>query len=241
MPRTEVQAKSTQEETGALLRIQEIRKLESDWRLKLGKAEKDFQDTLVKNIKEWEEGEKEHHIILKERKDEIDALEVKKLNMLVPFTFLKERTFSDMKDAQSFLESLRKREEYVEELTENLQDKLDGVGIKDSDLKRQETQILVKEKTLQDREARIISGEEALSRSIINFNEESQLKRLDREQLMEGVIMREQSIISREESVKRTEEAHKKEFIYLTDQREVLNKAFDEVRRREAKLSQAKV
>lgn len=55
LPRTETNARIAQEETALILRIQELRKMEYDWRMKLAKSEKEFNEMLAAKRIEWQQ------------------------------------------------------------------------------------------------------------------------------------------------------------------------------------------
>ena len=217
-----------------IIRTQEILKAEQDARLKLANAEADFNNTLAKNREKWALEEEEHYKRAREMDTEIKNLELQKLNMLVPFDILKDGVYSDMKDAENFLISLRNREEYAEDLTEKLQDKLDDVGAREQDLKRKTFEIQIKEEGLKQQATNTIIGTERLNKELSDFA----VYKRDTEDLLvqklKAIDDREFSLAGRELDLEKREKDVNDRNIRLADERGVLDRAWRELDKRKA-------
>lgn len=215
-----------------LLRTQEVNKASEIARKNLAKAEADFQDTLARNLLKWEEEEEEHFKRVQEMKVEINGLEAKRLNSLIPLGILEEGVDDRMQDAVTFLANLRLREENAEDLTERLENKLDEVGQKDQDLKKKERQLLLREEGIERQTESTVLGAKRLSEEMTKI---TQMRSEATEELNERekeVYLKERSNLSREESLKRTDKSLNDLAIQLAGERETLARAWDELKRK---------
>ena len=217
-----------------IIRTQEILKAEQDARLKLANAEADFNNTLAKNRDKWAKEEETHSTRVREMNTEIENLELQKLNTLVPFNILKEGVYADMSDAEAYLKKLRDREEYNDDLTEKLQDKLDDVGAREQDLKQKILEVSIREDGLQRQNQNTNIATEKLNNELMAFaaykkeNEDLLLqRRLIADRTDEGLVMRELEIN------KKTKEVNDRA-VRLADERGVLDRAWQELRRKQS-------
>lgn len=178
LPRKEVDQKVTQEETGSFLRTEEMRKLEESWRFKLAKAEKDFNDTLVRNRKEWEVEYAEHMKFVEEMKNDIRSLEAQKLSLAVPYDIMKQSAEEKVKDAERMLEDVHVKEENAKILTEELQDKLDGLGGREQEVMKREDRIALREAKISSREGLVEKAEKELMETTKAFLDDVKKKAL---------------------------------------------------------------
>ena len=216
-----------------IIRTQEILKAEQDARLKLANAEADFNNTLAKNRDKWAKEEETHSTRVREMNTEIENLELQKLNTLVPFNILKEGVYADMSDAEAYLKKLRDREEYNDDLTERLQDKLDDVGAREQDLKQKILEVSIREDGLQRQSQNTNIATEKLNNELMAFavykkeNEDLLLqRRLIADRTDEGLVMRELELN------KKTKEVNDRA-IRLADERGVLDRAWKELQRKQ--------
>ena len=216
-----------------IIRTQEILKAEQDARLKLANAEADFNNTLAKNRDKWAKEEETHSTRVREMNTEIENLELQKLNTLVPFNILKEGVYADMSDAEAYLKKLRDREEYNDDLTEKLQDKLDDVGAREQDLKQKTLEVSIREDGLQRQNQNTNIATEKLNNELMAFaaykkeNEDLLLqRRLIADRTDEGLVMRELELN------KKTKEVNDRA-IRLADERGVLDRAWKELQRKQ--------
>lgn len=228
---------STNEEIArGVLRLGELQKMEKEFRMKLAKAEADFNDVLAKNRKRWEEEEQAHMDRLKEMAQEVKDAEVEKLKMLVPFDILKEGVDDRFRDAEEFLTGLRKREERAEELTELLEDKLDSLGEREESLKEKETNILLKEKGLNSQIESFKLQSEHLTKQVTEFYTKQAEAEALLKQREESITFREKSQRSAEEGLIQKEQELKDREERVKDERGVLIRAWDEFKRMNSTL-----
>ena len=158
-----------QENVRQIMRTQELEKAAKEARLKLADSQADFNTMLAQNRQKWALEEEEHQARIKQRNEELQRLEVQKLNMLVPFNILKEGVYADMSDAESFLSQLRIREENVEDLAERLQDKLDEVGSREQNFKQKELELNIREQGLENQSQSTVTGVKKLNADLADF------------------------------------------------------------------------
>lgn len=222
---------ANQQTSSHILRIQELRKLESDFRIKVAKAEEEFNLTLAKNRKVWEDEESSHTERKKEMEREMAELEVKKLELLVPFDILKEGADGRMKDAKGFLEGLRKRESEVEERSELLEDKLDTIGEREESAKQLESALNLKKISLDSYAKSIKEQADRLTSEMTSFYAQ---KTKDEELIKdktEALALKENELIAREKiDNERGRELAARE-IRVADERRVLDDAWQEFKR----------
>ena len=220
------------EATRDILRAKEAREMEQEWRMKLAKAEADFNDTLVKNRKVWEEEQELHNHEMAERKREIDRLEAQKINALIPFGILKKGSDDRMMEAEKFLADLRSRDERIEELTETLEDRLDDVGQREQDLHIAEQKLIIQKENLEIRERNVKEGNEQLISRLSDFYSATKSKESELQAKETAVSLREQAIKAKEQSLISSEKTLSEWNIRLTDERDTLKQAWDELERK---------
>jgi hypothetical protein len=215
-----------------IIRTQEILKAEQEARLKLANAEADFNNTLAKNREKWALEEEYHEKRVREQKQEVDHLEAQRLNALIPIDNLKASAEEQLNDAEQYAKKLREKEEYNDDLTEKLQDKLDRVGQKDQDLKQKELELKIREEGIERQSQNTIIGTEKLNNELMAFSaykekEETilQQKRLLADRTEESLAIREAELI------KKTKEVNDRA-VRLADERGVLQRAWNELKRK---------
>jgi hypothetical protein len=225
-----------QENVRQIMRTQELETAAKKARLELANSQADFQSTLALNRQKWAEEEEEHRLRVNQRINEIDTLEVKKLNMLIPFDILKDGVYADMNDAQTFLTNLRKREEYAEDLTEKLQDRLDEVGGREQDLNHKELELKVREEGLENQSQSTMTGTKRLSDELIQFTAlktQQEKEILDRQN---SVSLQENLLKEKEDNLNKIQQSFNDQAIRLADERGVLDRAYKEVQRMRADI-----
>jgi len=220
-----------QESARELLRSQEIQKIADKTRKELANSQADFYNTLAKQKEIWVKEEEEHSQRVKERQQEIQTLEAKKLSLMVPFTVLKEGTEKKVKDAENFLKDLKEKEQRVEELTERLEDKLDKTGEKEQDLKQWEQRLIIKQQGIDQQFKNTADSAKQLTAEIASFTADKQKADQEINQRKTELALIEQTLIAKRDSLLRTESSLNDLAKQLQDEREVLKRAFEEVKR----------
>lgn len=235
MSPSEAKSLKDQDLARSILRIQETERVIKDTHMRLAKSQMDFQESLARNRNQWATEEEEHSKRTKEIQDEIEKLEAKKSNALIPINILKDAVTSDMKDAEIFLKSLRERESNADILTEKLEDKLDEVGEREQTVKRQESALTLKIQGV-DRQREIITeSSEKLTQEISNFAVKMDLAEKDINERKTAVIFKERSLEAIDQTQKRTAKALLDKETRLADERGVLDRAWQEYRRMSGK------
>lgn len=217
-----------------IIRTQEINKAEQEARQKLANSQADFQLTLARNRQQWATEEEIHIKRVQEMQQELNTLEVQKLNSLIPFDILKEGTDERMRDAETFLTNLRQREEYAEDLAEKLQDKLDETGQKEQDLLKKQKEIEVREIGLENQSHSITTGSLKLSEEISTFVAKREEVEKDIKTRLDNLSLLEQSLNEKEEELKQVQKINNETAIRLADERGVLDRAWKELERKKA-------
>lgn len=212
-----------------IIRTQELQKVEQEYRQKLANAEADFNLTLARNRDLWASEEEEHLKRLQEMNQEINLLETKRLNFLIPFNILQDGTLDRMEDAESYLSQLREKEEYNEDLTEKLQDKLDQVNGKEQDLNRKELELNIRETGLENQSNSTVTATKLLNTQIQEFITSRNEVEKDLEERKNAISLLEQSLNERELELNQVQKLNNEQAIKLADERGVLKRAWDEL------------
>lgn len=228
---SEAKSLKDQDLTRSILRVQETERVIKDTNMRLAKSQAEFQEMLARNRGQWAKEEEEHNKRVKEIQREIDELEAKKLNALVPINILKDAVTNDMKDAERFLAQLREREANVETLTETLEDRLDEVGEREQNVKKQEISLALKKQSI-DRQSEVVAeSSEKLTQEISNFSVKMEESEKDLTKRKTTLLLRERSVEAQEKTQERTAKALADKERQLTDERGTLDRAWKEFNR----------
>lgn len=229
---TENKALKEEEQVRSILRIQELEKAEKKARLNLAKAELDFQITLKKNQETWASEEGKHNDEIRARIKEIELLELRKASALEPINDKKRQVEALEKEAIEYLKVLKEKEEYNDDLTEKLQDKLDGVG-------QREQNLTVKEKQLNSRVLGVKAQEEHIKVQNIKLNDEINrfktyidTQEKDINERKTALVLWDRTLNAKEEMLKRTEKILYEKEVRLNDERQNVQKVWDELGRK---------
>lgn len=220
-----------QETARRVLRAQELDNLEKDIRIRTAKAEADFNSTVSRQKMYWAGEEASHAERRREMKKEVDDLEVKKLNSLVPFGILKEGADNRMEEAESFIQGLRDREDRVVELTEMLEDKLDAVGEHEQNLRQEREVFDIQRKGLEDQRSSMASQSQQLTESIGLFNANQEKYERDIEERKASLYLQDRALQAKSEELDKKEETLRGLETRLHDERGVLDRAWKELER----------
>ncbi len=221
----QAQQKKTQEESLRILRIKELRDLESELRLKVAKTEAEFNETLVKNQTKWAEEFDEKNKYISSLTKEISELEEKRKKLLTPVSLLEDEAKKKLEEINKKQKEFFIKEEELESIKEKLENKLDEVGDREQSLIKSENEFTVKK--------------EGLAFSLKSFEEKKQLfadtvnkitKELDERDKTIGIketdiILKTRSLDAWENRLKIKEDNMRKEEIRLADQRATLERA----------------
>lgn len=220
-----------------LMRTQELEKAAAQARKRLADSETDFNTMLANNRSKWAQEELEHTQRLKEMNAEIDALEAKKLNALIPLGILKNGVYDRMQDATVFLSDLRMREERVDELTEMFEEKLDTVGKREQDIMTISTRIESQKEGIALQQQQTVDGIKALNKQLQEFTEYTKATQVALDADKARLAAWHEELDTKEQAQAQTKQTLQETTIKLADDRQVLQDAWDELRRREMRLS----
>ena len=222
----------SQELARNVLRAKETEEAINKINQRRAEAEETFNLALARNRELWAKEEAEHQKRKKEIEFEIDKLEAKKLNALIPIDIIKISAEDKMKEATEFLTNLRVREQVAEETLEKLEDKLDEVGEREVTLKEKEKQFLLKQEGMARQEENFRINSEKLTERMKEILSLEQKAISNIEERTKAVIIKERSLEAKEQSIQRNFKAIQIKEKQLEDQRETLKRAFEEVEKR---------
>ena len=153
--------------------------------------------------KEYEEHQKE----VLSMKKEIEKLQEKKLQALIPIEIYKAEADRKMKIVQEGLENVQKKEDAVEEMKDILEDKLDEVGEKMVNLSGRERSLQLKELSAKQQESVLISNNKKLTQQMLEFVNQREQALKDIDSRMTAVLLKERTLEERADSLKRTEKS----------------------------------
>lgn len=222
-----------QEVAREIIRTQEVERVAKDTRIRLAQAEADFSSTLAKQRERWAHDEEEHLLRVKEMEAEIDALEAKKLNALIPLGIIKDGVYDRMDDAVGFLATLRKREIDNDTLTERLEDKLDEVGEREQTVLLREQKAGLREEGVERQRQATVNGSARLIKDMEEFAVKMIKEQKDADEKRDNIILQEQSLKAKDILLQRNEKALNDLDRKLQDERETLNRAWEELKRKQ--------
>lgn len=215
-----------------IIRTQELDKAENEARRNLANAEADFFATLARHREQWALEEEAHHQRVIEQQAELAALEVQKLNALIPFKILKDGTLERLGDAEAYLKQLQDREERNDDLAELLEDKLDATGVKEQDLLKWEQKLVIQQDNVDRQTKATTTAANLLSEQVAEF----MAYKISEQKGMASTLL---SLQEREQTISITEVNLSDKAIELleqaarlADERTVLARAWDELERR---------
>ncbi len=218
--------------TREIFRIKELDAASDKARKNLANAEADFNATLAKNRTQWAIEEEDHAKRLLAMKDEIDKLEAKRLNALIPIGIIKKGAEDRMEEATIFLAQLRQREEHAEDLRELLEDKLDKVGQFEQDLIIKDQQLESKRLGLIEQANLVTEGIQQLNQETLEFGLTRTKAEANIHERKTSLALLEATLVAKQDTQRRTGKALEALATRLADERIILQKAWDERHRK---------
>lgn len=183
----------------AVFRIEEMKKVEQEWRMKLANAEADFNDMLAKNRKAWEDEELSH----KSRKARMEE----ELKVIKPIQQTDNTDYErKIAEVDLLLTQTKEKESNLDELTEKLEDKLDGLGSREKDIEQKERQLLSRELGIKEQSNQIKEQSEKLSSSLALFALDKSKFEKEQKEKQEAMFMLQRSSDSKLDSLRGKEE-----------------------------------
>lgn len=209
-----------------ILRTKDVREANEQVRKELAKSQIDFNDTLAKNRTKWAQEEKEHTERVREMTGEIEKLEEKKAQALIPVKMYEEQAKQLIKTLEERSVMLAQKEQFNDDLTERLHNKLDEVGQREQDVTLRERKATALRLELGNQLHVANERTATLNGQIRAFLEDIEIKKKDIEKRKTEVTLREQTISSKEESLKRTEKTLDDWAKKLADERATLDRIY---------------
>jgi hypothetical protein len=222
---TQLKQNKDAETVKEILRKQELDKETKKSRQELAKAQAEFFTTLANNRDQWAKEETEHTKRMKEMAKEINELEEKKMQALIPAKMYEDQARQLLKEAQWLLVENASKIKDNDDLREKLEDKLDELGQREQDIALKEQKGVAMRLSLESQVNASIEATKALNARIAEFMIRKLEEEQDIDQRMTAVVLREQSISSKEDSIKRTEAKLDLWARQLADERATLERA----------------
>ena len=188
------------------LRIAETQKLSKKSREELAKTQAEFYNTLAKNRELWANEAEEHQRIVKEMKKEVEELQKKKEQALIPIKIYKDEVDRKMDVATILMEKAKQQKQENDALEEILEDRLDEVGQREQDVKLKEQKLLSQIQANEQQANFVIQGQKSLNQEIKEFVKQREQAFKDIDKRMTAVLLKEHTLEERMDSLKRTEE-----------------------------------
>ena len=210
-----------------LMRAQEVSKLADKTRRDLSTAEAEFKQALLGQRARWEREEQEHTKKAKSMAEELDILEKRKSDALIPIEIYKRQAEDLMREAQNAIKMAQGKEIEAETYIEALQDKLDAVGQREQDIIMRERKQEVKEEAIRAQELTTIKRTEDLTKSITQFRAEKAQAEKDIDERKTALFLRDRSQEARAEQLSRKEKELQDWSKRLKDERGVLDRIYE--------------
>lgn len=210
-----------------ILRTQELNKASDKARKDLANSQADFQTILAKNRLQWALEEQEHDERVKAMAEEINQLESKRKDALLPVEFLKEEAEKWLNEAKGYLEQAKKKDEYNEQLSELLQDKLDTLGQQEQEFKKEVVKLDLRKQGIESQSQAIIMGNKQLTKEMSDFAMIKNQAEKDIDERKTSLFLWQTSLNAQKETNKRTEESLQALARQLEDERQTLQRAFN--------------
>ena len=207
-----------------IIRAKEIEKVVLDNNIKLAKSEADFQDSLARNRSIWAKEEEEHSKRLNDMLTEVNVLEQRKQQTLIPIEVYKEQADVKMLEAEKYLTDVIQREAEIDDLKELLDEKLSEVADRENivaaEEKRQKNVLL----GIETQQEETKKGVQRLSEEMFKFHEKQEREESSLLQRKTEVSMAEINFQAKVDKYKRDLENMAVWARQLKDERETLDR-----------------
>lgn len=222
--------KQQEEITRKILRIQEIEDLATKANARLARAEADFADSIARNRAKWALEEQEHADRINAMSREVEALEERKNQALIPIQMYREEVDKVMAEAQEMLKKAKEREEQAEYLQEKLEEKLTEVEDRLAIVKTQEDRLTIAKQGIESQKEATKEGIARLSEEMLRFHEKQQSDEANMNERKKEIALAEINLNAKLEKYARDLEAMKIWEKQLEDQRATLERAIKRIK-----------
>lgn len=214
------------EQAREALRIKEMNEASDKARKQLANAQAEFNLILSQNRVRWANEEEEHGKRLSQMIKEIDILEAKKVQALIPIEMYKKEADELFNEAQKTLDQAKEKETKADELTERFQDKLDELGAREQDIIKVEQKLSLQQQGILIQQEQTKTGIKQLNKTIEEFTVTKQNEEKELADKKVNLILLERTLIAKEETLKQTEQSLNSLARQLEDRRATLERAF---------------
>lgn len=228
----EIQEAKGQEVVRGILRASETQEVLKKTNSALAKSEAEFASTLQRQREVWALEQEEHRKEVVKRKEEINELEKKKLNALIPVEIFTTSAKEKLDKAEKYLAELNQREENMNDLTEKLENRLDAVGQRETDVSKKEQELKLSQEGLERQKESVVEGSKKLSKEMADFAEVKLKAEKDIDERKTALFLRDQELTNKANVLSRKERILNEMEVKLKDERGTLDRAWQEVNRK---------
>lgn len=218
--------KEQEEITRKILRIQEVEELTKKVNAQLSRAQADFSDVLARNKEKWAIEEEEHLNRVKDMQKEVEALENRKKQALIPIQMYKKEADKMLEEAQEILKKAQEKEENADFLTEKLEEKLTELGDREKNIIKEEQRIEIAKEGIKTQQEATRDGIKRLSEEMVKFHEKQEADEANINERKKEVALAEINLNAKLDKFARDMEALKIWEVQLNDRKETLDRAF---------------
>lgn len=212
-----------------ILRNKEYDEAAERSRKNLARAEADFASALAWQKEKWAFEEKEHAKRVIEMTQEIDILEAKRHKALEPIELIQNRADNELREARELLISVKTREDEVEEMKELLENRLDSVGERETNVVMKEAKAESLLKGAQQQQEMVQNQSSHLSQSMLLFSQEKASAEADMQKRKNELFLMERSLIAQKELVEKDRKSLEKWETRLKDREGLLKRNLERI------------
>lgn len=216
--------------TREILRTKEINEVSEKSRKELAQAQMDFNNALADFKERWAKEEEEHDKRMVEMKAEIQVLEDKRKQALIPISIEMDKANRLLDEAKGRLSQVKEKEVENQETAEKLQDRLDEVGQREQDVKFKEKKLEFQEQGIIQQTQFIKENNQKLSKQLSDFLSYKNAIEKDIDERKTALVLWDRTLQNKEEVLKRTDKAQKEVGVRLKEERINLDKAWKELK-----------
>jgi len=226
LPPQEVKNLKESQTVKELLRAKEMAEVTDKTRKALAKAEADFNTTLAKNRTAWALEEEAHDKRVREMAQEIRVLEKRRQQALIPIDAVKSEADTFLAEAKKVYAQVTEIREEEENLTEELENKLDLVGQRGQDLDRREAEISNKEYGLRLQTEQMLNQLRAFNAERVELDSKKMKAEQDIDERKTALVLWDRQLVAKEERLNNKEKGLDTLAKQLDDRRATLDRAF---------------
>lgn len=213
-----------------ILRTQELNKAADKARKNMADAEADFNATLSRQKHQWSLEEEKHQAILKARSQEVEVLENRKRQAMIPVKLYEDQVNVKAKAAEEAMAEAKKAQDRADDLADRLEDKLDAVGAREQGVTAKEAKLAAREAGIDLQAEQVRQGAKKLNEDIAKWNAQKAVDEADINERKTTLYLWEQSLKNKSVQQHRADTILKEKAIQLEDERKTLERAFNRLK-----------